>query len=155
MEVFSIGLNVRGTIRHIIETRCPENPQFRYRLGPITQRKASNEMANFSITLTDLQGFDFTIDSPEDGAGNPVPFGGPLTVTASDDSALIVTSGADPNSFSVDTAAVAGKLGDFQLTVTDTVITDTIDVTVIGSTEASFGITLGTPRDRPVVVPAP
>jgi len=107
------------------------------------------------LTLTDIQEVVLSI-APKDVEGNPAALEGVPTWTSSDVAIVTVTPAADGLSA---TAITVGPEGAATITVvaqgdltgggTDTV-TDTVEITVVGSQASSLNVSAGTPPQRPL-----
>jgi len=133
-----------------VTRRVEPNPTLAYILGPFEDIRKAPIMSVKTFVLKDNQRVTLTFPGAQDANGNPVPYAGPLSVVASDPSALLVTPGNDANSFVIAAAQEAGHLGDFQLTLSDTDLTETVIVSVVAGAEVSLGVAFGIPEDIPV-----
>lgn len=164
-----IHLHLSGRIEHIVTVR-EERKTLRCSIGPFETRKGFDIMPPTAITIADNQRFLLTLKGGVDIDGNPTPLAGPVTVTAADPTALLVSPGDDgavppvavPNSFWIAAAQTAGHLGTFRVTATDSVSTLDVDVTVTISAEVGLVASVGTPQlipaavaPTPVPVPTP
>jgi len=97
-----------------------------------------------SVNMTNTQKFSIGPVTAVDQHGNPIPLGGPVSVTSGDPGMLSITDNGDGT---FEAVAGAGATGSVVITVTDTVLTDTIDVTFVTVTpvETTLVIPVGTP----------
>lgn len=95
-----------------------------------------------SLTLTDSQLCGIGPIAALDAKGNPASLGGALVFTSSDPTIATVT--ADTTGLSANIVSV-GPLGNAQITVTDGVLTGTLDLTIVGGAEATLSIPVAAP----------
>lgn len=121
----------------------------RFRVWAEIPGKPVRELKTMKLILGDDQKVTLSI-SPVDAKGNPAAVDGAPAWSSSDDTILAVTAAPDGMS----AVAVAGKIGDAQISVTadadmgggTTTIAGALDVSVLAGQAVAFTINAGSPE---------